>query len=235
MNLFNEANQLRKELKPEDYRLSEHTKRQVGWLYLIGIVLMVIDYTGAILFPEIEQLRWIGRLAFPIFAYQITQGYLNTSDLNKYLFRIWIFALIAQIPYTLAFDSLALNSLFTLGLGLYLIDRFEKKEYYWIFTILGILFFFQVEYSWYGILLPLLFHLTRSRKWLGLLAGSALTIAFSVTAHVDYQVIAIVGVFLVLYSKPMKLNLMVRRYFFYWFYPIQILVLFLIKMIVISS
>lgn len=233
MNLLKEANELRKEINPSDYRLSDKKTRQLNGLTLLAILLMVIDHIGAIIFPEIEILRWIGRLSFPIFAYQLSVGYQHTSNVNKYLFRLWIFAIMAQIPYTIAFDTYDLNVLFTFLLGLYLIDRFAKKEYYWIITILAVLFFVNVDYEWYGVLLPLFFYLTRDKKWLGLVLASALTVVYSYSIDVDFQLLGIAGVLLALYVKPIKLNIQTGRYFFYWFYPIHLAVIFAIKWIII--
>ena len=41
-----------------------------------------------------DWLTYIGRIAFPIFAFMIVEGYFHTSDLKKYVKRIFIFALI---------------------------------------------------------------------------------------------------------------------------------------------
>lgn len=234
MKLLKEANALRKEINPDDYRMSDKKKRQIDLLNLFAIILMVVDHVGLMLFSDIEILRWIGRLCFPIFAYQLAQGYVYTSNVNKYLFRLWIFAIIAQIPYTIAFNTYDLNVLFTFLLGLYLIDRFAKREYYWTITILGLLFFINVDYEWYGILLPLSFYLTRDKKWLSVLIASFLTIAYSTSIDVEYQLWAIAGVLLAVYVKPYQTTLATGRYFFYWFYPIHLAVLFGVKVLLIS-
>ena len=52
-------------------------------LKLIAIISMLIDHIGAILFPSSEVLRIIGRLAFPIFAFIIVEGYFHTKNLKK--------------------------------------------------------------------------------------------------------------------------------------------------------
>ena len=39
-------------------------------LKLIAIVSMLIDHVGAVLLPDVIELRYIGRLAFPIFCFK---------------------------------------------------------------------------------------------------------------------------------------------------------------------
>ncbi|MFN2363319.1 MAG: TraX family protein, partial [Halarsenatibacteraceae bacterium] len=70
---------------------------------MVAITTMLIDHIGSIIFPEYIILRVIGRLAFPLFAFLITEGYRHTSNINRYLVRLSIFALISQYPFWLAF------------------------------------------------------------------------------------------------------------------------------------
>ena len=65
-------------------------------LKLIAIITMLIDHIGAVLYPEIRWLRLIGRIAFPIFAYLVAEGFYKTSDIKKYLKRLFIFALVSD-------------------------------------------------------------------------------------------------------------------------------------------
>lgn len=91
-------------------------------LKIIAVVSMLIDHTGAVLFPENLWLRIIGRLAFPIYCFLIAQGARHTRSLGKYIGRLALFALVSEIPYDLAFHAGLLtrgsNVYFTLLLGL---------------------------------------------------------------------------------------------------------------------
>jgi hypothetical protein len=87
-------------------------------LKLLAFLTMLIDHIGYMFFPNEMIFRIIGRLAFPIFAYQIAVGYSRTSNLKKYVLRLSLFALITQIPYSffnpdLKFNPIHLNVLFT--------------------------------------------------------------------------------------------------------------------------
>ena len=91
-------------------------------LKIIAIISMTFDHMSYLIFGEFSFMNYIGRIAFPIFAYQITEGYIHTHNLKKYFFRLFIFALISQIPFmlfsSLLSDEISLNIFFTLLLGL---------------------------------------------------------------------------------------------------------------------
>ncbi|MFZ5968269.1 MAG: TraX family protein [Bacillota bacterium] len=119
-------------------------------LKLFAMFTMLIDHIGYIFFPQYRIFRTIGRLAFPIFAYQVATGYTKTSNLKNYARRLFHFALLSQIPYSffspdLKFDPLHLNIMFLLLFSLGIIyvydmgmaqfhDYQEKKDYRHMFT-----------------------------------------------------------------------------------------------------
>lgn len=93
-----------------------------GALKGIAAALMLMDHVGAILLPEVPALRCVGRLAFPIFAFFIAEGYAHTRDFGRYFRRLAILAVVSEIPFNLengaVFDLTRQNVLFTFCLAL---------------------------------------------------------------------------------------------------------------------
>ena len=74
-------------------------------LKLLAMALMLCDHMWATVIPGNNWLTAVGRLAFPIFAYQVAEGFFLTHDRKKYLGRMFIFALISEIPFDLLYYS----------------------------------------------------------------------------------------------------------------------------------
>lgn len=77
------------------------TNQDTGTIKLIACLCMAIDHAGKMLFPDIPEMRLIGRLAFPLFAYGIAVGAVYTKNPMRYLTRIVLLALLCQPLYAL--------------------------------------------------------------------------------------------------------------------------------------
>jgi hypothetical protein len=78
-----------------------------------------------------QWMNCVGRLAFPIFAFMIAEGYSHTSNFKKYAMRLFVFGLVSEIPFDLMctgafFFPFHQNVMFTLLLGLLCINEIDK-------------------------------------------------------------------------------------------------------------
>jgi hypothetical protein len=157
-----------------------------NFLKLIAIVTMLVDHVGAALLPQYRELRVVGRIAFPIFAYCLTVGSIYTHSMGKYLLRMLIMALISQPIYVLALhhtsaamDAISFaanpasaairwfalsmktpNILFSLLAGLLLIFTVKERKYILAALVFALIWYTQgyLNYGLNGILLMLLFY-----------------------------------------------------------------------------
>ena len=87
-------------------------------LKIIAAICMVIDHMGILFFPKVIACRYIGRLAYPIFAFMIAEGAKYTKNKLKYLGMISGLAFICQLVYYFAMDDLYMCILVTFSLSI---------------------------------------------------------------------------------------------------------------------
>lgn len=75
---------------------------------------MFIDHLGLVLFPHLEILRFAGRLAMPAFIFMAVHGLRRTKDVDQYLERLFIFALVSQVPYFCMVQKMEWNMVFSI-------------------------------------------------------------------------------------------------------------------------
>lgn len=192
--------------------------------------------------------RVIGRIAFPLFAFLIVQGFLHTSNLKKYLLRLGIFALISEIPYDFAFWDFpnttflfyGQNIFFTLLLGLIAIalieqiyQNYQEKPLFMNVFIVAVivaasLTLITIHGSYavngYGVLAIIGFYFGRYSK------KATLLIFILITGFlgVGLQFMAILAVpFIYLYNGEKGPSC---KYAFYAFYPVHLVILRLLSL-----
>lgn len=74
-------------------------------LKLLAMALMLCDHLWATIVPGAMWLTNLGRLAFPIFAFQIAEGWTHTSDRKKYRRGMLLWALATEIPFNLMYGA----------------------------------------------------------------------------------------------------------------------------------
>ncbi len=206
----------------------------------IAIITMVIDHVGAILFPQYDIFRYIGRIAFPLFAFLLVEGYIHTSNVKKYMLRMLVFALVSEIPFDIAMYGQMFywrhqNIFWTLCLGLlviFIIERAQKKytNGFVIGFIAGIVIMVfahlcQMDYGAGGIVLIFLLHHFRYKPWLKyILMAIVFYLGFGPT-----QLFGMIAVIPMLMYNGQRGSCSMK-YFFYVFYPAHLIVLQLIWM-----
>lgn len=112
----------------------QNVSKRNDLLKLIAMVTMLIDHIGLLFYPELLIFRTIGRIAFPIFAYQLAVGYQKTHNRVSYVKRLFIFAIISQVPYVFLNQNMELNLfhfnvIFLFLYGIFVLLLFDKCSY----------------------------------------------------------------------------------------------------------
>ena len=190
---------------------------------------------NAVLFWSYTIMRMIGRVAFPIFCFLLIQGFLHTHDVKKYAARLLAFALISELPFDLAFkgkiDFSYQNVFFTLFIGLMTMIAFRWIEEHtdwsgWQRVILyiaalacGIVVaeLLQTDYAGKGVVCIMALYIFRKTKVQQIIAG-CVAFCWELTAPIAFLPIAF-------YNGKRGLQI---KYFFYAFYPVHLLILYLV-------
>ncbi|MCR1841183.1 TraX family protein [Murimonas intestini] len=213
-------------------------------LKILAIIIMAIDHFGAVVISQgilgnpairADHALWqnwytfyritrnIGRSAFPIFCFLLVEGFLHTSNLKRYTLRLFLFALISEIPFNLAISGTLLsphyqNVFFTLLIGLITIaaaDRFRDKP-----PVQGLIFaagmvlayFLETDYDYKGVLLIVILYAFRYNRLQQVIWG-AISVFWEIFAVFAFP-------FIWLYNGKRGIRL---KSFFYWFYPLHLL------------
>lgn len=76
-----------------------------------------------------EVMRCLGRIAFPVFAFLIAEGFRYTQNRMKYFLQLLGFAIVSEVPwYLLNGADGTHNVLFTLSLGVLALAAFETLK-----------------------------------------------------------------------------------------------------------
>lgn len=150
-------------------------------LHIMAMIFMLFDHLWGTIVPGNDWMTCIGRISFPIFAFMIVEGYFNTKNLKKYIKRLFIFAIISEIPFNLALGSRLFYPIhqnvlwsFLISLGLIHWNEKTKEKKMWKRIVVGILSILIaylggiitfVDFYNGGILTVLVFYFLRGKKW----------------------------------------------------------------------
>lgn len=222
---------------------------------MIAIIAMFIDHTAAIVLERMLHLpefmsvnlywvywvmRLIGRLGFPIFCFLLIEGFCYTRNMKKYAGRLFLFALVSEVPFDLGFAGNVFywqyqNVFFTLFIGLLVLIgfRFVEGQTAWNKIVKAVLHvpvlaagmfaadLLMTDYSGMGVLTIAVMYLFRRSRRLEMGAGCTVLTIMSLSEITAFLAMIPVGI----YNGKRGWNL---KWVFYVFYPAHILLLYII-------
>ncbi len=174
-----------------------------------------------------DAMRFIGRIAFPIFCFLLVEGFFYTSNRKKYAIRLFLFAILSEVPFDLAIFQTPLtwdhqNVFFTLLIGFVTIWIIENNKYsayaiplqmICILAGCAISYVLQTDYDYRGILLIVILYYFRYNRCLQTIAG-CISLLWEAPACLAF-------IPLNMYNGKRGLPM---KYFFYAFYPLHLLI-----------
>lgn len=231
-------------------------------LKMIAVITMLADHIGAVIvermlygpegtensaYTQLQQLdallRGIGRISFPIFCFLLVEGFLHTHKLRAYALRLFLFGLLSEIPFDLAFrgkiwDTGCQNVFFTLLIGLLTMWSFQiigEQQYRSatfscllkaVALLAGIALTegLRTDYAGEGIVCIMVLYICRKNRLWQSLAG-AVSFYWELPAPLAFLPV-------LFYNGSWGIKM---KYFFYVFYPVHLLLLYLFSYFLVST
>lgn len=215
-------------------------------LKLIAVITMLIDHLGRHILDKnivlfsigphhlmlTSLMRFVGRMAFPIFAFLIVEGFIHTHSRLKYGVNLFVFALISEIPWDLLhsgtwFALRSQNVFFTLFLGflgLCAIEYLQQRPLLQICLLIvaaAFAFVIKSDYAAVGVAFIILLYALKDNEPARPLTSFLLGIPWMV-------LLAFVPISMYNGTRGFVRG-RVLKYAFYAFYPVHMLVLYCFK------
>lgn len=215
-------------------------------LKYIAFLSMLIDHVNkALIYPNLnggillhisDLFDILGRIAFPLFAFFIVEGYFKTRNRKKYLLNLLIFGVISEVPFDMFtsatfFNPRFNNVMFSLTLCLitiWIIDVLKTKmpRILWYFISLIIVavmclvaMFLAVDYDYHAIIIVYLLYVLYNKPVLSVILGY-LSIIKELWAFLGFG-------FILMYNGERGKQSKILNY---CFYPVHLLILGLLRM-----
>ena len=221
-------------------------------LKLMACATMLLDHFGAVIVPNLPisnmaqvyyACRILGRLAFPIYCFLLAEGMRHTRSPLRYLLRLGLGILLAELPFDYALEGhfcwsyQSVMVTLTLGAGMLLcMGKTEKKGLKLLlvlpFAILAELA--KCDYGGWGIAMIAVFALfdRLSLQTVGIFLVNACMESAAISLFgipVSVQLFAVFAMVpIALYSGRKLTRSRAVQWGFYLFYPVHLLVLWLI-------
>lgn len=224
-------------------------------LKLIAVLTMLIDHIG-LAFHSSELnlivLRYIGRLSFPLFVFLVVEGCVHTRDMKRYMGRLVLFGFVSQIPFAMLVGQplfAQLNIFFTLAAGVFFVylyklalgaDEFLPLAFFMMLFVFGFLLaeMYRFDYGGLGILFIQIGYMARTlpakrKRWWVMGAFVAMLVVFYTPVSVGSLIVfawASVCVVPIYFYNGLRGNRKPwSKWLFYWFYPVHLVVLVLLR------
>lgn len=210
-------------------------------LKVMAILSMVADHSAYYFLEEntvtYEMMRCFGRIAFPVFALLVAEGYAHTRNRMRYFLSLLAFATVSEVPWCLLNGADGThNVMFTLALGVAAMAVSDKLKEHEAVAFASILLLavtsaiLGLDYRWRGILMIFLFHLFGNLRCSQLISRRPLQLAFTFPFMAHYGItgalLACSVIFLYDGTRGfIKGNL--AKYGFYAFYPLHLMVIWM--------
>ena len=208
-------------------------------LKIIAVVSMVVDHCAYYLMDgntmAYEVMRCFGRIAFPVFAFLVAEGFAHTRNRMRYFLSLLLFAAISEVPwYLLNGADGTHNVMFTLALGVAALAAFERLRVHPVLCCLAVLFvsglavWSGTDYEWRGVLVIMVFYLLDMVKNTPVTLRRMLQLLFAFPLMMHYgttgALLACAVIFLYDGTRGF-IHGNVAKYGFYLFYPMHLIVI----------
>ncbi|MEK8130087.1 TraX family protein [Paenibacillus filicis] len=197
------------------------------WQWL-AMITMTIDHIGYVFFPDDPLWRIVGRVAFPVYAYLLVEGYKHTRNVGRYMLRLLLLFAVSQLPYMALFQTQELNVIGTLFLSVVVLWALDQPRLLVKVPLVAasaiVLALLDLDYGLYGLALVLSYRYIPT-VWAAVVVHAVATFIWYRQVPVQY------------FSVPVTLLLLseaapkVRRapaWLWRSFYPLHLTVLWLV-------
>lgn len=143
-------------------------------LKMLAVISMMADHCAYFLLEHdnamYEPLRCFGRIAFPVFAFLVAEGFANSRNRMRYFLMLVVFGLVSELPwYLLNVADGTHNVMFTLALGVAALAMFDRLCEHGPIAFLSVAltaaaaWWLETDYDWRGVLMIVLFYILRYR------------------------------------------------------------------------
>lgn len=216
-------------------------------LKVLAVLSMLVDHCAYFFIEHgtslYEAMRCFGRIAFPVFAFLVAEGFTHSHNRMRYFLTLLGFALISEIPwYMLNGNDGTHNVMFTLAIGVVTIAAFDRLREHLPLCLIIVAAFaylawtFGSDYDWRGVMMIVIFYMLQrqtiepwvARNQIHFPSQSILQIAFTLPLMAHYGVMGAILASTVIFLYDGRRGFIhsnVAKYSFYAVYPLHLILI----------